>query len=126
MVDQRVPIVPGAILFDLVNGGNKSWDRNPYYDLGRAAFDAARQDFALGSAGAGYGGTTGNLKGGLGSASVVLDSGITVAALVAVNALGTPTVGGTEYFWAAPWEVGAEFGGRGVCPGPAPQEDRCV
>ena len=123
VVDQRVPIVPGAILFDLVNGGDKSWDRNPYYDLGRAAFHAAHQDFALGTAGAGYGGTTGNLKGGLGSASVVLDSGITVAALVAVNALGTPTVGETEYFWAAPWEVGAEFGGRGVCPGPAPQDD---
>lgn len=123
VVDQRLPIVPGAILFDLVNGGDKRWERNPYYDLGRAAFAAASQDFALGTAGAGYGGTTGNLKGGLGSASVVLDSGITVAALVAVNALGTPTVGETAHFWAAPWEIGAEFGGRGVCPDSAPMDD---
>ena len=121
--DQRVPIVPGAILFDLLNGGDKSWLRNPYYDLGRAALAAAGPDFALGSAGAGYGATTGRWKGGLGSASLVLDSGFTVGALVAVNALGSVTVGETAQFWAAPWEQGAEFGGLGICPDPAPMTD---
>jgi D-aminopeptidase len=110
----RVPIVPGAILFDLLNGGAKDWDDNPYPALGRAALSAADADFALGTAGAGYGAMTGWLKGGLGSASCILPSGITVGALVAVNALGSATVGETGQFWAAPFEDGTEFGGLGV------------
>lgn len=110
----RVPIVPGAIIFDLLNGGDKGWTDNPYPALGRAAFDAAGPDFALGSAGAGTGAMTGTLKGGLGSASAVLDSGITIGALVAVNALGSATVGEGRHFWAAPWELGDEFGGLGA------------
>lgn len=111
---QRVPIVPGAILFDLLNGGDKGWLRNPYYGLGLAALGAAGERFDLGTAGAGYGATTVLWKGGLGSASVVLDNGMTVAALVAVNALGSVTVGEGRQFWAAPWEMGDEFGGLGV------------
>ncbi|MBL9056760.1 MAG: P1 family peptidase [Rhodobacteraceae bacterium] len=114
--DQRVPIVPGAILFDLLNGGDKGWTRNPYYDLGAQALAAADASFALGSAGAGYGALTGRWKGGLGSASCVLPSGISVGALVAVNALGSVTVGDSPQFWAAPWEIGAEFGGLGAAP----------
>lgn len=110
----RVPIVPAAILFDLVNGGDKGWAENPYAALGRAAFDALAEDFALGTEGAGTGAMTAGLKGGLGSASVVLPSGHTVGALVAVNALGTATVDGGPHFWAAPFELGDEFGGRGV------------
>lgn len=121
--DQRVAIVPGAILFDLLNGGDKGWVRNPYADLGRAALAAAGQDFALGSAGAGYGAMTGRWKGGLGSASCVLDSGFTVGALVAVNALGSVTVGEGRQFWAAPWEMGAEFGGLGITPSAPPPDD---
>jgi D-aminopeptidase len=112
----RVPIVPGAILFDLLNGGDKHWDDSPYPALGRAALVAAGTDFALGTAGAGFGAMTGTLKGGLGSASCVLPSGITVGALVAVNALGSATVGETGQFWAAPWEEGDEFGGLGPAP----------
>ena len=114
--DQRVPIVPGAILFDLLNGGNKAWARNPYYDLGVQGLAAAGEGSALGSAGAGYGAATGHWKGGLGSASCVLTSGITVGALVAVNALGSVTVGEGPHFWAAPWEMGEEFGGLGPAP----------
>ena len=65
-----IPIVPGAICFDLLNGGNKAWGRfPPYRDLGYAAAQAASPEFALGSVGAGLGATTANLKGGLGSAS---------------------------------------------------------
>ncbi len=111
---QRVPIVPGAILFDLLNGGCKDWVRNPYHGLGLAALGAAAVRFELGTAGAGYGASTGRWKGGLGSASVVLDCGVTVAALVAVNALGSVTVGEGRQFWAAPWEMADEFGGLGV------------
>lgn len=119
---QKVPIVPGAILFDLLNGGEKGWARNPYHDIGRGALNAADTGFALGSEGAGYGATTGNLKGGLGSASCVLPSGLTVGALVAVNALGSATVGEGPHFWAAPWEIAGEFGGLGPCPRPPAPE----
>jgi L-aminopeptidase/D-esterase-like protein len=112
----RVPIVPGAILFDLLNGGDKDWGESPYPMLGRKALDTASPAFAIGSAGAGFGAMTGTLKGGLGSASSVLSSGITVGALVAVNALGSATVGDTAHFWAAPWEEDQEFGGLGPAP----------
>ena len=110
----RVPIVPGAIVFDLLNGGAKDWADNPYPALGRAAYDAAGADFAIGTAGAGTGATTGNLKGGLGSASAILANGLTVGALVAVNALGRATVGDTRHFWAAPWELDGELGALGL------------
>jgi D-aminopeptidase len=109
----RVPIVPAAILFDLMNGGASDWTDSPYPALGRAAFDAAAEDFALGSAGAGTGAMTATLKGGLGSASAMLPSGVTVGALVAANPLGSVTVGDGPEFWAAPFEQEAEFGGIG-------------
>ncbi|MGC3940228.1 P1 family peptidase [Roseobacter sp. EG26] len=109
----RVPIVPGAILFDLLNGGQKDWTQNPYAALGRAAFDAARAEFDLGTAGAGTGALTGMLKGGLGSASLRLDDGSMVGALVAANPLGSATTPGDRHFYAAPYEIGGEFGGFG-------------
>jgi L-aminopeptidase/D-esterase-like protein len=110
-----IPIVPGAILFDLLNGGDKAWGRfSPYRDLGYAAAASAGTDFALGSVGAGLGAATANFKGGLGSASAVTADGIKVAAIVAVNAVGSVTVGDGPWFWAAPFEVNGEFGGRGL------------
>lgn len=112
--DQLVPIVPGAILFDLLNGGNKDWGENPYKALGRAAFDACSDQFDIGTHGAGTGTTTARHKGGLGSASVELPSGHIVGAVVAVNALGSAIVGDGPHFWAAPWEMGDEFAGLGV------------
>src|SRR5215831_8803454 len=115
--DAVIPIVPGAICFDLLNGGDKKWGRfPPYRDLGYAAAAAAGGDFALGSVGAGLGATTANFKGGLGSASAVTAGGIKVAALAAVNAVGSVTVGDGPWFWAAPFEVDGEFGGRGMPP----------
>ena len=112
--DAVIPIVPGAICFDLLNGGDKAWGRfPPYRDLGYAAAVAAGSDFALGSVGAGLGATTANFKGGLGSASARTGSGAMVAALVVVNAVGSVTIGDGPWFWAAPFEVGGEFGGRG-------------
>src|SRR5215468_138547 len=89
----RVPIVPGAILFDLTHAGDKAWGRfPPYRDLGYAAAAAAGLDFALGSVGAGLGATTQNLKGGIGSASALCD-GFTIGALAAANAAGSVVVG---------------------------------
>lgn len=108
-----IPLVPGAILFDLLNGGNKDWQENPYRALGRAAFEDASEDFPLGTQGAGTGALTAMLKGGLGSASFVLDNGVTVGALVAANPMGSVTTPGDRHFWAAPFEVDDEFGGVG-------------
>jgi L-aminopeptidase/D-esterase-like protein len=110
-----IPIVPGAICFDLLNGGNKKWGRfAPYRDLGFAAAAAADTSFTLGSAGAGLGANTANLKGGLGSASAITNDGVKVAALAVVNAVGTVTVGDGPWFWAAPFEIDGEYGGRGL------------
>jgi D-aminopeptidase len=110
-----IPLVPTAILFDLTNGGQKDWPQNPYHDLGTRAFENRSADFSLGTVGAGCGATTGTFKGGLGSASIVLASGHTVGALVAVNSFGAVTHD-SGHFWAAPWEVGTEFGGLGPAP----------
>jgi L-aminopeptidase/D-esterase-like protein len=116
----RVPIVPAAVLFDLLSGGDKDWGRYPpYREFGfRAAADAAT-DFALGSVGAGLGATTVNFKGGLGSASATTRDGIVVGAIAAVNAVGSVVVGNGPHFWAAPFEENGEFGNRGF-PSPPP------
>ncbi len=116
VADAVIPIVPGAIIFDLLNGGEKDWQENPYRSLGRKAFEAAAPEFDLGTTGAGTGALTAMLKGGLGSASIVLDSGITIGALVAANPMGTVTTPGDRHFWAAPFEIGDEFGGLGPDP----------
>ena len=115
-----IPIVPAAILFDLVNGGDKDWGRYPpYRELGYEAANVAAEAFGTGTAGAGYGALTAGLKGGLGTASSLTEDGITIAALVAVNAVGSATVGNTPNFWAAPFEIDGEFGGLGL-PSPMP------
>ncbi|TIT68488.1 MAG: P1 family peptidase [Mesorhizobium sp.] len=122
----RVPIVPAAILFDLRNGGDKDWGRYPpYRDLGYESVQAAAADFLLGTAGAGTGTLTSGLKGGLGSASTLLDNGITIGALAAVNPTGSVTVGRTRHFWAAPFEIGDEFGGLGY-PSPMPEDAKRI
>ncbi|HEX7882004.1 MAG TPA: P1 family peptidase [Afipia sp.] len=113
-----IPIVPGAVMFDMLNGGDKAWGRfPPYRDLGYAAAAAASASaFALGSVGAGFGATTANFKGGLGSASAELTNGVRVAAIASVNAVGSVSVGDGPWFWAAPFEQNSEFGGRGLPP----------
>lgn len=109
----RSPVVPAAILYDLANGGEKTWGLEPpYRALGIAAVEAAAADFELGTAGAGYGAMAGQLKGGIGSASIVVD-GITVGAIVAVNSFGSVVGGDGRAFWAAPFEIDGEFGGLG-------------
>ncbi|SMF32532.1 L-aminopeptidase/D-esterase [Xaviernesmea oryzae] len=112
----RVPIVPQAILMDLLNGGDKDWGlHSPYREMGYEAFRAAGAGpFALGTVGAGTGATTATFKGGIGSASARTSAGHTVAALMAVNAMGSATVGDGPHFWAAPYEQDGEFGGLGL------------
>jgi D-aminopeptidase len=128
----RVPIVPQAILFDLLNGGNKDWGRYPpYRDMAYEAARRAAPEFETGSAGAGFGATVAagsgkRMRGGLGSASERLaglgaeeGTSVTAGALAAVNAVGAVTIGDTAHFWAAPFEKSAEFGGKGL-PHPWP------
>jgi L-aminopeptidase/D-esterase-like protein len=130
--------VPAAILYDLANGGDKEWGLEPpYRQLGVQAVEWAAPQFELGTAGAGFGAMAGRLKGGLGTASLV-DEGITVGALAAVNSYGSTVAPGTNAFWAAPFEIGDEFGGAGVSklkgpPGefggkgaPAPRENTTI
>lgn len=112
----QIPLVPGAILFDLLNGGDKDWSDNPYRALGRTAYEAAQTRFDIGTVGAGTGALSAMLKGGLGTASLVLPDGSTVAALVAANPVGAVTTPGDRYFYAAPFEMGDEFGGLGPDP----------
>jgi L-aminopeptidase/D-esterase-like protein len=112
--EARVPIVPAAILFDLLSGGDKDWGRYPpYRELGHAACANAAEPFTLGSVGAGLGATTVDLKGGIGSASAQTRDGVTVGALAVVNAAGSAVIGGGPQFWAGAFERDKEFGGHG-------------
>ncbi|MBP6545518.1 MAG: P1 family peptidase [Phenylobacterium sp.] len=110
----KSPVVPGAILYDVANGGDRAWGEDPpYRRLGREAVEAAGLDFQLGTAGAGTGAMAGSLKGGTGSASILAADGIAVGAVVCVNSFGSVVAGDHRTFWAAPFEMGAEFGGLG-------------
>lgn len=114
----RTPIVPAAILYDLANGGDKAWGTEPpYAELGRAAYRAATEDFALGAVGAGLGARAGAVPGGIGSASARTSDDHTVGALAAVNCFGSVTMPGTDCFWAWPYELDGEFGGGRPPPG---------
>lgn len=109
----RSPVVPAAILYDLANGGDKSWgDAPPYVALGRSAYAARSRDAPLGSLGAGRGAHAGARKGGQGSASIVTTDGFTIAALACVNCWGSTTMPGSDVFWAWPFEIDGEFGGK--------------
>lgn len=120
--DARVPIVPAAILFDLTNGGEKPDDHCALYrKLGEQAFNTLSEAPKLGAIGAGAGATTGAGKGGLGMASIIFGAqapdalrGKTIAALVAINAVGNPYFGDGPRLRAAPFELDDEFGGLGV------------
>jgi L-aminopeptidase/D-esterase-like protein len=115
-----VPIVPGAIIFDLAIGGPKDWDHPPWWELGHKAASAAGEVFALGNAGAGLGAKAGKLKGGLGTTSVQW-GGITIGALAVANPIGSVVIPGTRTFWAWPFELEGEFGGQ-TPPGARPTD----
>jgi L-aminopeptidase/D-esterase-like protein len=119
---KRVPIVPAAILFDLNNGGDKDWGRYPpYREMGFEATATASRQVRTGAVGAGFGATTATTPGGLGIASESLGGGATIMAVMAVNAAGSPRIGSTPHYWAAPFERENEFGGLGL-PDPWPDD----
>jgi L-aminopeptidase/D-esterase-like protein len=103
-----VPIVPAAVLFDLPRN---AWGNRPDADFGYAACQAATSGPVVqGTVGAGTGAKLGSLKGGIGTASVVLESGTTVGALAAANAAGEAVDLATGRPWAADHEIAGEFG----------------
>lgn len=128
-----IPIVPSAVLHDLANGGDKNWGPSPpYRDLGLRASIEAKADFALGSVGAGRGAEAGLVKGGIGSASLDLQDGLIVGALVAVNSVGSVLMPDGKTYWAWAFELDNEFGGGGPpqnrmdLSDPAPDESRLL
>lgn len=123
-----VPVVPAAVVFDLPMS---DWGNRPDGTFGYAACkDAAEQDTgvkdtgvkntarrtAQGNVGAGTGAVAGNIKGGIGTASAVLDSGVTVGAMVAVNSSGSVINPATGLPWAIDLEFDGEFGLRAGDP----------
>jgi L-aminopeptidase/D-esterase-like protein len=117
----KVPVVPAAILFDLLNGGDKDWGgESPYRRLGIQACATAGRRFTLGNAGAGFGACSGRLKGGLGSVSAVTGDGLQIGALVAVNSFGDTVMPGQDCFWAWALEQQDEMGGQPLPVAPLP------
>jgi putative pantetheine hydrolase len=108
-----VPVVPAAVIFDLGRGGD--FARHPGASMGAQAYDAALSSqggpVPMGSVGAGTGATSGGLRGGVGSASVVLADGTTVAALVVVNSFGSCVDPATGELYAARFGLPGEFTG---------------
>jgi putative pantetheine hydrolase len=103
-----VPIVPAAVIFDLGRGGG--FQARPDQGWGRAAIEAASNgSIAMGNHGAGAGAKAGNLKGGVGTASLRLPDGSTVGALVIVNAVGS-TVDAEGKLHGARFGLADEFG----------------
>ena len=119
----RVPIVPAAILFDLLNGGDKDWGEHPPFPgLARSACETASLEFPLGNVGAGFGAKAGTIKGGLGSASLVTDDGFQIGALIAANPFGSATMPGQPTLWAWALELEEEMGGQPLPTGPIPPD----
>ena len=106
------PIVPAAVIFDLGRGEtfippiDDTW--------GWAACEAAKDGPVFeGCVGAGTGAVSGTIKGGLGSASWITGDGITVAALIAVNSLGSIVDPASGEIWESRLETGGEFAEQG-------------
>ncbi|MFD7865877.1 P1 family peptidase [Streptomyces sp. NPDC059783] len=119
---QVVPVVPAACVFDLGRGGD--WRARPDASTGRAAVEAAAASepgaaVGQGCVGAGTGAVAGQLKGGVGTASVLLPSGVTVAALVVVNAAGSVLDPHTGVLYG-------EYGGAEPAVAPAPEVHRAA
>ncbi len=105
------PIVPAAVLYDLGRGSNFIPPINADWGF-RACRAAHKGEISTGSVGAGTGALSGGIKGGLGTASLILDSDITVAALVAVNSYGSVINPSNGHPWDIEMEMDGEFGER--------------
>ncbi|MFF9146181.1 P1 family peptidase [Streptomyces sp. NPDC014861] len=104
-----VPVVPAACVFDLGRGGD--FAARPDASTGRAAVEAAEASgdharVVTGAVGAGTGAVVGGMRGGVGTASLRLESGITVAALAVVNAVGSAVDPATGVLYGSLFEEG--------------------
>ena len=116
-----IPLVPGAVIFDLnINGNphvNELGERSPWRILANRAYKSINSDLLLGSYGAGCGATTATLKGGQGSSSWTQaysnGKAYTVGAIVINNAVGNPLLNDGPYFLSGHLELDKEFGGYG-------------
>jgi L-aminopeptidase/D-esterase-like protein len=119
------PIVPAAALFDLGRGPDFVPPVGP--EWGRKACAAAGDGpIPVGSVGAGTGALAGGIKGGLGTASERLENGLVVAAIVAVNSLGTVVDPRTGRPWEIGLEMKGEFGAQGLRAVHLPAEELAV
>ena len=105
------PIVPAAVLFDLGRGPEFKPPVNAEWGIS-ACQAAGPGPVPSGNVGAGTGAVSGGIKGGLGTASWVLKSGLTVAALAAVNSWGSTINPTTGTFWEDRLETNGEFADR--------------
>jgi L-aminopeptidase/D-esterase-like protein len=113
--DWPVPLVAGANIGDLGNGGDKRWDcaASPYHDLAKQAADAASPEVRQGNVGVGMGAVSGPFKGGQGSASAFdPETGVTLGALVCVNSAGSVAMPNSPTMWAWHLEQDGELGGQ--------------
>ena len=102
-----VPIVPAAVIFDLGRGEERGHINDASgYD---ACDQASEGEVPQGNAGAGTGAVSGGLKGGIGTASEVLENGVTVGAVVAVNSIGSTVDTETGGFYTRNLELEGEF-----------------
>ena len=116
-----IPLVPGAVIFDLnINDNphvNVVGKRSPWRILANKAYNSIKDDFLLGSYGAGCGATTATLKGGQGSSSWTQEftngKTYTVGAIVINNAVGNPLLNDGPSFLSGHLELEKEFGGYG-------------
>lgn len=116
-----IPIVSAAICFDLQNGGDKSGIPaegrktglpSPYWKLGYDAVSGAGATTPLGTAGAGTGAKTADLKGGFGAARGETENGLILEAYAVCNAVGSTIAAQNGAFHARPFEMNGEFGDR--------------
>ena len=107
-----IPIIPCASIYDLGNKDNKSINSELYRNLAKFAFKNANKNFILGNIGAGIGAKAGIFKGGLGSASINIDSKYTIGAITIVNSLGSPFIDDTGILYSGFYEMNGEMGGN--------------
>jgi len=119
---QVAPIVPAAVLYDL--GRGTQFVPPICADWGKKACQSADTGpVDTGSVGAGTGALSGGIKGGLGTASLITDSGLTVAALIAVNSLGSVIDPESGRPWEIRLEIDGEFGSQGQRAVQIPEPD---
>ncbi|MBL6623597.1 MAG: P1 family peptidase [Rhizobiales bacterium] len=107
-----IPIIPCASIYDLGDKDNKSINSELYRNLAKFAFKNANKNFILGNIGAGIGAKAGIFKGGLGSASINIDSKYTIGAITIINSLGSPFIDDTGILYSGFYEMNGEMGGN--------------